>query len=330
MKHKPLALVTGGAGFLGLYIVEALLAEGWQVRVFCRGRYESLEALDVEVINGDLVDPVQVRKACDNVEVVFHVASKTGPWGDYQEFYATNVIGTENVIAACKDAGVKKLIYTSTPSVLSFYEDLKGVDESHPFPTQRISAYQETKMMAEKQVIEANSESLCTTALRPHAIWGPRDTQLFAKLIERIVANKLKIIGNGKNRISVSYVENTAQAHLQAAASDRVGGQVYFINEVEPVALWPWINELVASIGLQPVTSQVPYGLAYGIGAVCEILFGLLPFLGEPPITRALVSVSGKDHYFDVSKAERDFGFHNDIDMDEAKRRFTAYFKDKV
>lgn len=321
------ALVTGGGGFLGLYIVEALLADGWQVRVFCRGQYQALLDLDVEVINGDLVDSGQITAACADIDVVFHVASKTGPWGNYQDFYATNVLGTENVIAGCLAQGVKKLIYTSSPSVLSFYDDLCGVDEAYPFPEKRISAYQETKMLAEQRVIEANSSALCTTALRPHAIWGPRDTQLFATLMDRIKQNKLKIIGDGKNKISVSYVENTAKAHLQAAQSDRVGGQVYFINEEQPVELWSWINELVASVGLKPVTKKVPYGLAYVIGSVCEWVCRVLPFLGDPPITRALVSVSGKHHYFDVSKAKRDFGFHNAVSMEEAKQRFATYFK---
>ncbi|NRB40830.1 MAG: NAD-dependent epimerase/dehydratase family protein [Pseudomonadales bacterium] len=321
------ALVTGGGGFLGLYIVEALLTQGWQVRVLCRGHYASLEALDVEIIHADITDQHQVLEACHDINTVFHAASKTGPWGDYQEFYNTNVIGTQNIISACKQQNVSRLIYTSSPSVLSFYDDLINVDESHPFPKKRISAYQETKMIAEKAVLAANSASLSTTALRPHALWGPRDTHLFAAIIERVKAGKLKIIGEGNNKISVSYVENSALAHLQAANSDNCAGKVYFINETEPVELWPWINELVTEIGLQPVTKKVPYKLAYTLGFIIENIYTALPFLGEPPMTRALVSVCGKDHYFDTSRAEKDFQFTNVIPMQEAKARFVRYFK---
>ena len=321
------ALVTGGAGFLGLYVVEALLADDWQVSVFCRGQYSCLDELDVFVIRGDLINAADVLAACKGMDTVFHVAAKTGPWGDYQQFYNTNVIGTQNIIQACQKQEVRRLIYTSSPSVLSFYKDLVNVDESHAFPRQRISAYQETKMLAEQAVLAANTKSLVTTALRPHALWGPRDTHLFAAIVERIKAGKLKIIGDGKNKISVSYVENSALAHLQAASSDQCGGKVYFINETEPVELWPWVNELVTAIGLDPVTKKVPYKLAYGLGFIIENIYKILPFLGEPPMTRALVSVCGKDHYFNTRRAVEDFQFHNVIPMAEAKARFVSYFK---
>ena len=249
------ALVTGGGGFLGLHLVEVLLQKGYDVNVFCRGQYDTLDALGVNVIQGDLASAEQVMAACAGQDVVFHVAAKTGPFGAYDEFERVNVTGTQNVIAACIGNDVKKLVYTSSPSVLSFADDLSGVDESWPYPDFMVSAYQHTKMLAEQQVLAANgTDGLMTVALRPHAIWGPRDTQLLPFIIERSKQGKLAVIGDGTNKISVSYVENTAHAHVQAAESDRVGGKVYFINEPEPVEMWSWINSLLRELGVPEVT----------------------------------------------------------------------------
>lgn len=321
-------LVTGGGGFLGRYIVEGLLSQGHEVAVLCRGDYPALRQLGVRVIQADLGDHKAVSSACQGIERVFHVASKTGPTGPYAEFHHTNVVGTRNVIDACLAHGVHKLVYTSSPSVLVGFDDLSGVDESTPLPTTILSAYQHTKMLAEQMVLAAHSQhGLVTTALRPHAIWGPRDTQLFPLLIERHLAGKLVRVGNGHNKISVSYVENAAAAHLQAADSAQVGGKVYFVNEPEPVEMWPWIDGLFASIGLPPVTKQVSYRTAYVMGAISEAASAVIPWLGEPKLTRLLAAVCAKDHYFDIRAAQRDFGLTSPITMDEAQRRFANYFE---
>ena len=322
------ALVTGGGGFLGLHLVEALLHKGYDVTVFCRGHYDELDALGVPVIQGDLANAEQVMAACKGQDVVFHVAAKTGPYGAYEEFERINVQGTDHVIEACTANGVKKLVYTSSPSVLSFAENLSGVDESWPYPDTVISAYQHTKMLAEQRVLAANGQhGLMTTALRPHAIWGPRDTQLLPFIIERSQQGKLAVLGDGKNKISVSYVENTAHAHIQAAESDRVGGKVYFINEVEPVEMWSWINSLLRELGAPEVKKRLPYGMAYGLAYLMEKTWKWLPLKGDPALTRAIVAACGKDHHFDESAAQRDFNLQSPVPMDEAVRRFLEYFR---
>lgn len=321
-------LVTGGGGFLGRYIVEGLVSQGHEVAVLCRGNYPELRAMGVRLILADLADREAVKSACKGIQRVFHVASKTGPTGAYADFHRTNVLGTRHVVDACIAQGVDKLIYTSSPSVLVGFDDLSGVDERTPLPRKRLSAYQHTKMLAEQMVVAAHGrQGLVTTALRPHAIWGPRDTQLFSVLIERHRAGKLLRVGHGHNKISVSYVENAAAAHLQAADSERVGGKVYFVNEPEPVEMWPWIDGLFASIGLPPVQRQVSYGTAYALGGACEALSALVPWLGEPKLTRLLAAVCAKDHYFDTSAAQRDFGLSSPVPMAEAQRRFARYFR---
>lgn len=319
-------LVTGGGGFLGRYIVEALLAKGNEVAVLCRGHYPELARQGVRLIQADLADRHAVMQACEGMDHVFHVASKTGPWGDPVAFHTTNVVGTQNVIDGCVEHGVRKLVYTSSPSAVIGFEDLAGVNERTPYPRQIVSAYQHSKMLAEQRVLAANGHGLMTTALRPHAIWGPRDTQLLPALIERHRAGKLMRVGAGHNRISVSYVENAAAWHLQAAASSQVGGKVYFVNEPQPIGMWDWIDGLLASIGLPPVKREVSYRTAYALGAMSEAVFTALPWLGEPRLTRAVAAVCAKDHYFDISAAQRDFGLTSPVSMQEGQRRFAAYF----
>lgn len=322
-------LVTGGAGFLGRYIVEALQAQGHEVAVLCRGDYPLLRQQGVRLIQADLADQDAVRHACRGIERVFHVAAKTGPWGRYADFHRTNVLGTRHLIQACRANGVHKLIYTSSPSAVIGFDDLRGVNESLPYPVKRISAYQHTKMLAEQMVLAAHGQDgLVTTALRPHAIWGPRDTQLLPALIERHKAGKLVRVGPGHNRISVSYVENAAWWHLQAADADpdQAGRRVYFVNEAEPVNMWDWINGLLTSIGLPAVERALPYAGAYALGAACEAVFTMLPWLGEPRLTRAVAAVCAKDHYFDIAAAQRDLHLSSPVSMDEAHRRFAAYF----
>jgi nucleoside-diphosphate-sugar epimerase len=243
------ALVTGGGGFLGLYITEQLVARGDSVRVLCRGAYPRLGELGVEQLRGDIRDADTVRRACDGVETVFHAAAVAGIWGPWDHFYGINTEGTRNVIEACRAAGVAKLVYTSSPSVI--YDGLphENVDETYPYPRRYLCHYPHTKAIAERAVLAANGNALATVSLRPHLIWGPRDSQLVPRLIERAKSGRLRRIGDGRNMISMSYVENVAAAHLAAAdalaVGSRVAGQAYFINEPEPVNLWGWIDQLL-------------------------------------------------------------------------------------
>ena len=179
------ALVTGGGGFLGGAIVQQLLARGESVRCFARGAYPDLTAQGVEVCRGDLADARAVGEAVAGCTHVFHVAALPGVWGPYALYHQTNTIGTQNVIDACRTHGVRRLIYTSTPSVVHSGGDLAGVDESTPYATHFETAYPETKMHAEKAVLAAHGPELATVALRPHLIWGPGDNHLVPRIVDR-------------------------------------------------------------------------------------------------------------------------------------------------
>jgi nucleoside-diphosphate-sugar epimerase len=320
------ALVTGGGGFLGRYIVEQLVARGDRVRSFSRGAYPELEALGVETVRGDLSDEAAVRRACAGIDAVFHTAAVPGVWGPWTLFHETNTLGTENVLAACRATGVRKLIFTSSPSVVYDGRPHENASESLPYPERYLCHYPHTKALAEKAVLAASGQDgLVTVSLRPHLIWGPRDRHLIPRIIQRAAAGRLRRVGDGTNLISVSYVENVAHAHLLACdALDRgaaVAGRAYFINEPEPVNLWDFVNDLLGRAGLPPVTRWISARAAWLIGAGLEGVYRLLRLPGEPLMTRFVASQLSTSHWYDVSAARRDFGYRPIVLMEEGLGR---------
>ncbi|MBW2251351.1 MAG: NAD-dependent epimerase/dehydratase family protein, partial [Deltaproteobacteria bacterium] len=169
-RIKQNILVTGGGGFLGKAIVTRLVEAGENVRSFSRSFYPELKSMGVDQILGDIGDPSAVLKACAEIQLVFHVAAKPGIWGNYKDYYKTNVTGTKNVIKACSNHHISKLVYTSSPSVVFNGMDMEGVDESVPYPDRFHAHYPKTKAIAEQLVINASSDKLRTIILRPHLI----------------------------------------------------------------------------------------------------------------------------------------------------------------
>ncbi len=319
-------LVTGGGGFLGRYIVEQLRARGDRVRCFSRQRYPVLEALGVECVQGDIQDREAVKSACRGIEMVFHVAALPGIWGPRQQFFGVNTIGTTNVIKACQALGVRRLIYTSSPSVVHDGRPHENADESLPYPQRYLSYYPHSKALGEQAVLAANDpRQLLTVALRPHLIWGPRDNHLIPRLIRRAKSGRLRQVGDGNNLISVTYVENAAAAHLQAAAaltrSSPVAGQAYFINEPEPVNLWKWVDDLLERAGLSAVNKSVSGSTAHRIGHLLELTNRLMRLSGEPAMTRFLAAELSEHHYYSIEKARRDFGYEPLVSMEKGLRR---------
>ncbi|QDT37856.1 NAD-dependent epimerase/dehydratase family protein [Stratiformator vulcanicus] len=327
-----LSLVTGGGGFLGRYIVEQLVAKGLPVRVFCRGDYDFLDELGVETFRGDLTDENAIRAACEGCETVFHVAALPGVWGPRSVYEATNLTGTEHVIEGCRSAGVRKLIFTSSPSVVFDGAEHVDANEEVRYPAQYLCHYPATKAAAERAVLKANDPpNLVTAALRPHLIWGPRDPHLLPRLIERAKSGRLRRVGSGENVVSVAYVENAAAAHLQLAdtleESSPAAGHAYFINDPDSVLLWDWVNELLAIANLPPIRRSISAKAAYGVGAMLEGAWSALRLSGEPPMTRFVAQQLSRSHSYSIEGARRDFGYQPLVDHKEAMRRTTPYLK---
>jgi len=325
----PKILVTGGGGFLGGAITARLVNRNKRIRSFSRSFYPRLEAMGVEQVQGDIADQKAVAMACKGVDLVFHTAAKPPPWGDYADYYKTNVMGTQNVIDACLRQNVSRLIYTSTPSVIFDGTDLEGVDESIPYPAGYNAFYPKTKAMAEQRILSVDDHRLRTIVLRPHQIWGPGDSHFVPGLIAR--AKKLRQIGNGKNLVDTTYIDNAAEAHILAADKLKIkpelSGNIYFISQGTPVPAWDMINTILEAAELEPITGTVSYRTAWTIGAVLEFFYRTLRIQKEPRLTRFLVYAAAKSHWFDISAAKRDLGYTPTVSIEEGIRRLKRWLK---
>ena len=326
------ALVTGGGGFLGGAIVRQLRERGDEVRSFSRGEHPGLAALGVEQFRGDLAQPDVLLRAAQGCDIILHVAAQAGIWGPYREFFQANVTGTENVIAVCRAQGIKRLVYTSSPSVVFDGRDLEGGDESLPYPAHYEAPYPQTKARAEQLVLTANSPVLATVSLRPHLIWGPGDNHLVPRIVMKARAGKLMRIGNRPCLVDTVYVDNAALAHLLAAdrlypGSD-VAGKSYFITNNEPVPLWEMVDRILAAAGLPPVTRRISPELAIVAGVVCEALWKIFRLRGEPPMTRFVARELATAHWFKSAAAFRDLEYTPRVSLREGLDRLHAWLRE--
>lgn len=325
-------LVTGGGGFLGQALCRGLIERGHVVTSFNRGFYPCLAALGVQQVQGDLADREAVLAAAQGCEAIFHAGAKAGAWGSYESYHRANVIGTDNVLAACRMHGTGKLVYTSTPSVThrAIHPVAGGRADNVAYGEHFKAHYPATKTLAEKAVLAANDATLATIALRPRLIWGPGDQQLLPRLVERARTGRLRIVGTGDNLIDTTYIDNAAQAHFDAfehlAPTAACAGRAYFISNGEPMAAREIINALLQSAGVPPVTKTLPFPVAYAIGAACEAAWTLLPLRGEPPLTRFLAEQLATTHWYDMSPATRDFDYLPAVTIADGLERLRAAY----
>lgn len=314
-------VVTGGGGFLGKALCLRLCEMGREVISVGRGVYPELVHEGIRVVQADLADAsIDWERILSDVSSVFHTAAKVEMWGAYDDFFAVNVLGTRRLIEACRRAGVRRLVFTSSPSVIADGTDLCGVDESYPYPARYDAFYPMTKAMAEKEVLAANArDGLHTIALRPHLIWGPGDRKLVPKILSHARAGKLVRIGSGNNLVDLTYIDDCVSAHLLAerALEDNpwARGKAYFISQGEPVPLWAWIAQVLKRNKLPPLKRSIPKWLALGAASVLEAVAGVER---EPRFTRFLVKEMATSHYFDISAAKRYLGYEPKVSIERA------------
>jgi 2-alkyl-3-oxoalkanoate reductase len=323
-------LVTGGGGFLGRVIVRLLREQGDEPRILGRGAQPDLAAQGIRVFRGDIADLAVVSEAVSGCDAVIHTAAKVGSWGRERDFHRTNVTGTRNLIDACRELGVRKLVYTSTPSVVHDGGDAEGWNESAPYAARFDAHYPRTKAIAERMVLAANGEQLSTVALRPHLVVGPGDTQLLPRAVASARAGRLRLPGGPAKLIDWTFVDDAARAHLLALAQVAPGsvcaGKAYFISQGQPLPLRDLISRAVAAAGGPPLPKRrVPPSLLLAAGALAEAaFFALRIYDREPPITRFIARQLTTAHWFDISAARRDLGFNPQTTLDQALQNVTA------
>lgn len=314
-------MVTGGGGFLGSALLQSLAKDGHKLRTINRGYYPDLELMDVTVLRGDLADYNVTLEALRGVDTVFHVAAKPGVWGPYEEYFDANVKATLNVLRACLELGIKRLIYTSSPSVTFSGSDQENVDESIPYPKTFLAAYPQTKAQAEQLVLEANDERLATVSLRPHLIWGPGDRHLIPRIINRAQSGRLRLIGRRGKLVDAVYIDNAVEAHRLAYQGLGIGaaisGKAYFIGNNEPWPMEDIINSILNSASLAPVTKRISFRAAWCLAIVMEKFYTFFHIKSEPPLTRFMVAQLNTSHWYNPKASQEELGYFPKISMKE-------------
>lgn len=326
-------LVTGGGGYVGRHVARQLLDRGDEVVVLGRGRYPEVEAWGAEGVQVDLAeDDPALAEAMAGCDAVVHAAALPPYFAPEAVFRPVNVDGTRRVIDACRAAGVTRLVYTSTPSVVFDGAPCEGRGEDAcPYPDRYDSPYGATKAEAERMVLAAHGPELATVSLRPRLVYGPEEPHMLPKVLARHRAGRLRRIGDGTNRMALTYVDNAAAAHLQAldalGPDAPCGGRAYFVTDPEPVVFWAWIDRFLTGVGATPVRGAVGLGTARALGGVAETLWTWLPLSGEPPMTRFVATQMATSAWYDLSAGRRDLGLHAPVSGDEGLARTIAWFR---
>jgi nucleoside-diphosphate-sugar epimerase len=319
-----LILVTGGTGFLGRRLVLALLREGHRVRALGRNPAvcDELTLSGVEVCRGDLRHEAAVDDACADVDVVVHAGALSAPWGRRPDFHAVNVTGTANVLAACRKHRSRRLVHISSPSVVFDGSSHFDLTEAAPYARRFTSAYALSKKLAEDAVNAAAGSGLETVILRPKALFGPGDTTLLPRLLTAARQNRLPQIGDGRNLVDLTYVDNVVDAIRLALTAKTAPGRTYTITNGEHVLLWAVIRTVLRHLGIDPRLRPLPFTMAYGLAALMELhakLFG-----GEPLLTRYTAAILGRTQTYDITAARRDLGFRPRVSVGEGIERTLA------
>ncbi|XP_073455202.1 sterol-4-alpha-carboxylate 3-dehydrogenase, decarboxylating [Aquarana catesbeiana] len=320
--------VIGGSGFLGQHMVERLLERGYSVNVF--DMRQGFENDRVQFFIGDLCNKQDLLPALQGVNTVFHCASPAPSSDNKELFYRVNYTGTRTVIEACKDAGVQKLVLTSSASVVFEGTDIKNGTEDLPYAKKPIDYYTETKILQEKEVLSANdpSKNFLTVAIRPHGIFGPRDPQLVPIMVETAKSGKMKImIGNGQNLVDFTYVENVVHGHILAAEylqkDSPLCGKAYHITNDEPLPFWTFISRVLTGLNYDAPKYKIPYWLAYYLALFLSFLvFILSPVIKiKPTFTPMRVALAGTYHYYSCERAKKDMAYKPVVSLDQAIER---------
>lgn len=338
---RPLTIaVTGYGGFVGGRVVRMARGAGWAVRGVGRRAYTHIDSPDLPVARLDLAsaepaDHERLARHFRGCDAVIHTAALAGVWGPLSGYHVANVVATRNVIAACRAAGVPALVHTSTPSVVFDGRDMCGVDESAPYATRHHSHYSATKAVAEREALATDTPGgLRVCALRPHLVWGPGDNHLVPRIVARSRAGRLRRVGDGRNVVDTTFIDDAAAAHLAAARAlierpDTCGGRAFFISQGQPVPLWDMVSRILAAAGAPPLPALgVARPVAWCAGAVLEAAYGAFRVSVEPPMTRFVANELATSHWFDISAARRDLGYSPRHSIESGLDQLARWFRD--
>jgi len=304
------AFLTGGSGFIGGRLIERLVADGHSVRALARSERaaETVRRRGAEPVPGDLADRDAMRRGAEGCELAFHAAATLGDWGRREDFERGNVEGTGNVLAACRQAGVRRLVHVGTEAALLAGRPLVQVDETAPLRPDSPALYSSTKARAERLALDASREGFETVVVRPRFVWGRGDTTLLPTMVAMVRAGRFAWVGGGRHLTAVTHVDNAVEGLVLAVQRGRAG-EAYFVTDGEPVVFREFVTELLRTQGVEPPTRSIPAPLAAALAVAGEAAWRALPLPGRPPLTRFAYWVSSQECTIRIDKARAELGY---------------------
>jgi len=316
-------LVTGATSMLGRATVGILLDRGDEVTVLQRRP----SGLPVREVLGDVADPVVVERAVRGQDAVVHLAAKVDVVGRWRDYVHANIDGTDNVVAACRAAGVGRLVHVSSPSVAHGGAALVGAGAEPADPERARGSYSRSKAVAELHALAADSTTLAVLVVRPHLVWGPGDTQLVGRIVARARAGRLPLLGSGAALIDTTYVDNAATALVAALdACGEVHGQAVVVSNGQPRPVWELVAGLCAAAGVPAPTRRVPSWAAWLAGAVAEGAWAASRRQDTPPMTRFLAEQLTTAHWFDQRHTRALLRWSPTVGLDEGFARLQQWY----
>jgi nucleoside-diphosphate-sugar epimerase len=329
-------LVTGGTGFLGSHLVRALLERGHNVRALVRHGSDVAKLKGAELVYGDLTEPDGLRRALEGVETVYHLAAIRDKWGTpYQAYYTVNVEGTRNLLDAAAGC-VDKFVHCSTAGVVRYPGNFQ-IDESLPYNTNGHGqyCYHHTKALAEQLTLEyVRTGQVPATVVRPTIVYGPGDTWgMMTKLVTMLAKGRFALIGDGRNRLHLVYVDDVIRAFLLAGESSKSVGQVYIVAGPSLITLNNLVAKVCALLGVKPPCWHIPVRVAKAAGWMLEMAYagklgiGIQAFGDMPLVTRDKVDTLTVDRGYNITKIQQGLGYFPTVDHEEGLRLTVEWCK---
>lgn len=325
-------LVTGASSLIGVGVARALLGRGDSVVCLQRRHSDALADAGQGVIEhlGDIRDRDAVLAAAVGCDAIVHLAARVGVVGSWEDYRSVNVDGTRHVLAAAAEHRIDRLVHVSSPSVAHGGEPIVGGAADAPVLGRSRAWYPESKAMAEIEALSAASEQLGVVAIRPHLVWGPGDTQLVGRIVERAASGRLALVAGGRALVDTTYIDNAVAALVAALdavePTARCSGRAYVISNGEPRSIRELVEGICAAAGVEFAPREVSLRTGLVAGALVERLWPLVRRTDEPPLTKFLAEQLGTAHWFDPRPARDDLGWTPHVSIDDGLAELAAWF----
>lgn len=316
-------LVTGASGMYGRAVATALANRGDEVTVLQR---RPARLTGVREVLGELTASDALARAMDGADAVVHLAARVAVVGEWSDFERDNVHGTANVLEAARAAGADRVVYVSSPSVAHRGEPLVGADAEPADPDHARGHYARSKALAERLALAADrgdaSTGMAVVAIRPHLIWGPDDTQLVGRIVERARTGRLALIGRGAALIDTTYVDNAVDATVAALdRAEQVHGRAFVVSNGEPRTVRELLTRICEAAGVAPPRRRIPLAAAKAGGVAAEAVWRWLDRPGDPPMTAFLAEQLATAHWFDQRETRASLAWAPRVSLDEGFAR---------